>query len=118
MDPFHIFPLELVEEILSYIEGYSPTIREVSSTWRNIVNSRKRKVYSIKDLILNGDISLIRWIHNIKPLTLNFFNHGMAFAARGGHKDLVLLFKNWGATDIDNGMEQAARGGHRDLVLL
>ena len=52
MDPFLSLPIELIEEIFSYVEGYSPAIREVSSTWRNIINSRKRKTYSINDLAL------------------------------------------------------------------
>src|SRR3989304_2199472 len=113
MDPFQYFPIELVEEILSYVEGYSPAIREVSPTWRNIINSRKRKTYSIEDLISNVDISLIQWIHNIKPLTSEIFNRGMADAALGGHKDLVLLFIEWGATVFDWGMACAATGGHK-----
>src|SRR3972149_4952774 len=125
MDPFLSLPLELVEEILSYVEGYSPVLRGVSSTWRNIINSRKRKAYSIKSLAKHGDISPIRWIHRVRPLTSRFLNQGMAYAARGGHKDLVLLFKEWGAlqitqgtTDFNQGMINAASGGHKDLVVL
>ena len=118
MDPFLSLPIELVEEIFSYAEDYSPALRGVSSTWRNIINSRKRKAYSIKSLAKHGDISPIRWIHRVRPLTSRFLNQGMAYAARGGHKDLVLLFKEWGITDFDWGMAYAARGGHKDLVLL
>src|SRR3990172_8312183 len=116
MDPFQSLPTELVEEIFSYIEGYSPTIRGVSSTWRNIVNSRKRKTYSIQDLATNGDISLIRWIHRVRPLTSKFLDWGMLCAASGGHKDLVLLFKQWGSIYFDWGMIEAAGSGHKDLV--
>src|SRR3989304_1619795 len=118
MDPFQYFPIELVEEILSYVEGYSPVLRGVSSTWRNIINFRKRKAYSIKSFAKHGDISPIRWIHRVRPLTSRFLNQGMAYAARGGHKDLVLLFKEWGATKFDWGMAYAAGEGHKDLVLL
>src|SRR3989304_5295846 len=118
MDPFLSLPIELVEEIFSYAEGYSPALRGVSSTWRNIINSRKRKAYTIKDLAKRGNISLIQWIHKAKPLTSKLLNRGMAYAAERGHKDLVLLFKEWGATNFNSGMEHAARGGYKDLVLL
>ena len=138
MDPFQYFPIELVEEIFSYIEGYS-------SARKNIANPSKRKFYTIKYLIANGNKSLIQWIRKDKPLsswTLNIgivlatiegnkdlvilfkkfgateFSQGMLEAARGGHKDLVLLFKEWGATKFDYGMLEARKRGHKDLVLL
>jgi hypothetical protein len=41
---------------------------------------------------------------------------GMYRAAEGGHRDLVDFFIKKGATDWNWGMSGAAEGGHRDLV--
>lgn len=42
----------------------------------------------------------------------------MASAARGGHRDIVDLMLQLGATDYNWAMASAASGGHRDIVEL
>src|SRR3972149_2706482 len=114
MDTFQSLPAEIVTEILSRVKGYSPS----PSARKKLVNSQKEKKYSIEELSMNGDIAFIKWIHKAKPLSLKFLNIGINFSAEGGRKDLVLLFKEWRATNFNQGMRYAARGGHKDLVLL
>src|SRR3972149_5854464 len=88
-------PIELVETILSYIEDYSSLHKEESSEWK-----RKRIDYMLIELIKHGNISIIQLIHNIRPLSSILLDGGMACASEGGHKDLVILFKEWGATNF------------------
>ena len=43
---------------------------------------------------------------------------GMVSAAQGGHKGLVILFKEWGATNYSRGMAMAGSGCYEDIILL
>jgi hypothetical protein len=40
----------------------------------------------------------------------------MAYAAMGGHRDVVVLMLGSGASDYNWAIHSAAEGGHRDIV--
>ena len=51
-------------------------------------------------------------------LGANDYNEAMAYAARGGHRDIVERMLNLGANDYGEAISNAAYGGHRDIVEL
>ena len=47
-----------------------------------------------------------------------YFDEVMSYAAKGGHVEIVKLCKEWGATDFDEAMSNAAWEGHVEIVKL
>lgn len=44
------------------------------------------------------------------------WDRGLGGACLGGHKELILLMKDYGATDWDSALYYACKGGHKDVV--
>jgi len=110
-------PTDCLHSIFNHCPEYVPIARQVCTKWNSMSKSHKKK-FDFEVYVKNNNVSLIQWMHQEKPFTHGQIDKILSLSARYGNETLMILCKEWGATDFDRALEYATLGGHIECMKL